>query len=268
MNLTSATQTIEVITSAALSGTVSAFWTDIDKTAATVILPGSAVATITTATTTTLVAAPAANIYRQIAGLSYKNNTLGNQTVTFQKDVGGTNYPLAQAVLAINESLHFESGQGWYVLDATGSRKGIGATGAAGVNGGGTILGSGTSLLDFGAGTSHTTLVVTGQPLILAGSLVYVWVKPETTPEHSADEHLVETLKVFASDIVAGTGFTIHGLNTSELFEPLLPEVSLLGRFSGAGQNTGPGQQKRLRVFGGRGTLISGRYSVGWLYTQ
>lgn len=72
----------------------------------------------------------------------------------------------------------------------------------------------GTAELDFGAhpGATHATVAVTGQAAILAGSLVEAWVRPEATTDHSADEHTVENLIVKARDIVAGTGFTIHGV--------------------------------------------------------
>lgn len=78
---------------------------------------------------------------------------------------------------------------------------------------------TGTGTLDFGAfpGASDTSLVIIGQGAIVAGSLVEAWIFPATTADHSDDEHLVETLKVIAGTIVAGTGFTIYGVNTSQL---------------------------------------------------
>ena len=271
MNLTATTHTLELVTSAATAVVYAVSWTDIDKSgASTVATPGSAQGSIAAATTTTIVSAPGASIYRVVTSLAVKA-TGGAQTVTAQKDVSGTNYPLPSASLATDESLHYEDANGWYVLDATGSRKGVGATGAAGTDGGGTILGSGTSIIDFGSGgASHATLAVTGQTAILAGSLVYCWLKPEATADHSADEHLVETIKVFASDVTAGVGFTLHALNTSEAVAPDIPLESLLGRFSGTGAASGPGQTpgNNLPNRGGTGTLIRGKWSIGWMYTQ
>lgn len=71
----------------------------------------------------------------------------------------------------------------------------------------------GISTLNFGAfpGANHVTVAVTGQTGIVSGSLVEAWIRPEATADHSADEHMVEDLRVYARDIVAGTGFTIHG---------------------------------------------------------
>ena len=70
---------------------------------------------------------------------------------------------------------------------------------------------SGTTTVDFGAfpGKTDTTLAITGQAAIVAGSLVGAWIRPVATADHSADEHRVENLLVVADTIVAGTGFTI-----------------------------------------------------------
>lgn len=72
----------------------------------------------------------------------------------------------------------------------------------------------GTATLDFGVhpGSTHATIAVTGQASIVAGSLVEAWIRPEATADHSADEHMLENLEIVARDIVAGTGFTIHGI--------------------------------------------------------
>jgi hypothetical protein len=80
---------------------------------------------------------------------------------------------------------------------------------------------TGTATLDFGAfpGKSDASVAVTGQTGIVSGSLVEAWIRPVATADHSADEHMLETLKVFAGNIVAGTGFTIYGFNTNQLAE-------------------------------------------------
>jgi hypothetical protein len=80
------------------------------------------------------------------------------------------------------------------------------------------VSASGTTTIDFGAfpGKTDTTVVVTGQAGIVAGSLVGAWLRPVATADHSADEHRVESLAVIADTIVAGTGFTIYGGSTSE----------------------------------------------------
>jgi hypothetical protein len=107
----------------------------------------------------------------------------------------------------------------------------------------------GTVTLDFGAfpGASDASVAVTGQSGILAGSLVEAWLLPAATTDHTADEHLVETIKVVAGNIVAGTGFTIYGVNTSQLNESCDPPWS-------------------DGIRGGRGTRIYGKWNVAWVW--
>jgi hypothetical protein len=75
---------------------------------------------------------------------------------------------------------------------------------------------TGTTTIDFGAfpGKLDTSVAVTGQASIIAGSLVEAWIRPVATALHSADEHVMATtmLEVIAGNIIAGTGFTIYGL--------------------------------------------------------
>lgn len=93
-------------------------------------------------------------------------------------------------------------------------------------------MATGTDILDFGAfpGKSDASVVITGQAAILSGSIVDAWIRPEATADHAADEHLVESLKIFSSDIVEGVGFTIRGFNI------------------------------------GQGTMISGKWTVAWAW--
>src|SRR3989304_1220167 len=89
----------------------------------------------------------------------------------------------------------------------------------------------GTATLDFGAfpGASDTSVAVTGQAGIVAGSLVEAWIRPETNADPTDNEHMVETIKVVAASIVAGTGFTIYGFNTSQMNEPAQPDPGNAG---------------------------------------
>jgi hypothetical protein len=112
MNLTSTNHALELVTSAADSIDFTADFTIIDKTAATDVTPGSNDGNITGATTTTLVSAPAADTYKIVRGVTVRNTGTIDNTVTLQKDVGGTNIPIASVVLAVDES---------FVLDETGA---------------------------------------------------------------------------------------------------------------------------------------------------
>jgi hypothetical protein len=115
-------------------------------------------------------------------------------------------------------------------------------------------MATGTATLDFGAfpGKSDASVAVTGQAAIVAGSLVEAWIRPVDTADHLADEHMVESLKVFAANIQAGTGFTIYGFNTSQLNE------------RSPGGNEGTVIAKGPAV--GLGTLIYGTWTVAWAW--
>ncbi len=121
----------------------------------------------------------------------------------------------------------------------------------------------GTATLDFGAfpGVSDASVAVTGQAAIVAGSLVEAWIRPVDTVDHSADEHMVESLKVFAHSIIAGTGFTISGFNTSEINEPL--ETVGPSRFRSAVTSiygyVSPSK-------GGIGTRLYGVWTIAWAW--
>jgi hypothetical protein len=127
----------------------------------------------------------------------------------------------------------------------------------------------GTATLDFGAfpGSSDTSLFVSS-PSILAGSLVEAWIFPAATTDHSADEHLIESVMVMAGNVVASSGFTIYMSNTSQITEPVQQNIS--GRSGGAtGQAFGRGVQDKAMpsdMNGGIGTRIYGKWSIGWVW--
>lgn len=128
-------------------------------------------------------------------------------------------------------------------------------------------MATGTATLDFGAfpGKSDASVDVTGQGGIVAGSLVEAWIRPVATADHSADEHMLETLNVFAANIVAATGFTIYGFNTSETNEPLERHDNnpLVGQATGQPGNT---RTNALGSVGGQGTRIYGTWTIAWAW--
>ncbi len=93
---------------------------------------------------------------------------------------------------------------------------------------------TGVATLDFGAfpGKSDASVDVTGQASITANSLVEAWVRPVATADHSDTEHMVESLKVVAAQIVAGVGFTIFGFNANQINEPSGQGTRLYGAFT------------------------------------
>jgi len=132
---------------------------------------------------------------------------------------------------------------------------GVSATDSGGITvvtipGGAGSGATGTTTVDFGAfpGKSDTSVAVTGQAAIVAGSIVNAWIRPDATADHSADEHLLETIRIIAGNIVAATGFTIYALNTSEINE--LP-VGWLPQGNKGGD-------------AGKGTRIYGLWTVQW----
>lgn len=131
-------------------------------------------------------------------------------------------------------------------------------------------MATGTVLLDFGAfpGNSDASVVIGGQALILSGSLVEAWIFPIATADHTADEQMLETLRVFAGNIVAGTSFTIYGFNTSEFNEPLIrargrgptaisPNPTLAGQLQSS-------QGFQMPTRGGIGTRLYGTFNIAW----
>lgn len=117
-------------------------------------------------------------------------------------------------------------------------------------SGGGTTVNTGTAEVDFGAaGGADASLAITGQAGILAGSIVWAWLIAAATADHTADEHLVETLEVRTGSIIAGTGFTITLVNSSQLVETPVGAMP---------DNRGGGA--------GRIPRIMGKWKVAWAW--
>lgn len=115
--------------------------------------------------------------------------------------------------------------------------------------------GTGTADLDFGVfpGAIDATVAVTGQTGIVSGSLVEAWIRPVDTADHSADEHLIERLRVIAGNIVAGTGFTIYGFHDN----PIVDRGDSQGRFPAGAPQAG---------LKNHGTKIYGLWKVAWAW--
>lgn len=127
-------------------------------------------------------------------------------------------------------------------------------------------MATGISTIDFGPfpGASDATKLVTGLTGIQADSLVQAEIHPIASADHSADEHMVETIKIVAdpSTIVAGTSVVVRAFNTSELNEPLDagPPVNPLRQVAGSG-STDPQPYR-----GGRGTRLYGVWNFFWVW--
>lgn len=121
----------------------------------------------------------------------------------------------------------------------------------------------GTATIDFGAfpGKSDTSVAVTGQGSILSGSVVNAWLFPAATADHTADEHLVETINIRAGNVIAATGFTIYAVNTSYTNEPVeqLPHPNNDFKVNAIPAKKG--------TVGGIGTRIYGTWNVAWQWS-
>jgi hypothetical protein len=123
----------------------------------------------------------------------------------------------------------------------------------------------GSTTVSFGAfpGASDASVVITGQTAFDAVThQVQAWLRAEDSDDHLAEEHLVETIAVAATDFVTGVGFTIRAWNTSQINEPLLPAG--MSRFRSAA-TTVYGNAGNSR--GGQGTQLYGKWNVNWRWS-
>lgn len=117
--LTSTTDKLQLLTSAAGSIDVAAFYIDRDQSTGSVGAANRQLTTISTATTTDIVAAPGATTTRNIKQLHIRNKhaTIScNVTVIF--DANATDYELHKVTLRPGEALEYVEGVGFYVLAA------------------------------------------------------------------------------------------------------------------------------------------------------
>lgn len=135
--------------------------------------------------------------------------------------------------------------------------------------GGGGAANVGTATVDFGAfpGSWEASVVVTGQAGILATSVVGAWLRPEATADHSADEHAIEmdNVRVWASDIVAGTGFTLRMRYVPMVREPL--SFPGAGRRHVANATAGLNTMQQPTVVpsvGGTMPRLYGQWTLAW----
>lgn len=258
------TQKLELATSTADAIHVVAGWADIDKTAATTYTPGTTDTTLSSATTKTIVAAPStSSIYREVTDISIRNDGAGANTVRVQRDTGGTDVVIESVSLAAGESLRFESRTGWDRYTALGERMVSGRDGADGATGAAGVGTSGTTTIDFGSfpGAPMASVAVTGQATIASDSKTEAWILPAATSDHSADEHLVEPIRVIAGPATAGVGFTIYAFGDSPA-PPPGPDTTIPRRNHG-----GAGRQRPSGVNRYRNPTPHGTFTVAWRWS-
>lgn len=131
--LKATTETLEVVTTTIADIDYSISYADITTTT---FIPSTNEGKITTATTTTVLAAPSASTQRQIKLITIVNrNATTSNTVLVKKDISGTEYFLtAVTTLLAGEVLQYVEGQGWICYSATGEIKSTQELRAAGSN--------------------------------------------------------------------------------------------------------------------------------------
>lgn len=120
LTLNATNKTLELTTGNAVNTDWVVSWVDATTSSFT---PGDDQGTVSTATTTTIVSAPAASTQRGVKSISIYNRGASQQVVTIKKDVAATEYTFFKAILESNESVQWTDGAEWHVFDALGRIK-------------------------------------------------------------------------------------------------------------------------------------------------
>jgi hypothetical protein len=130
--LTSPSDFLELQTGLGVSTDWTCSWVDVNFGASS-FLPGSAEGNVAASIATIIAAPPAPGVQRQIKYLSVVNRDLTlTQTVTIDKNSGAQFNVTGHLPLAPGDSLQYVDSRGFFVLNAQGFEKFIGATGPAG----------------------------------------------------------------------------------------------------------------------------------------
>ena len=89
-----------------------------------------------------------------------------------------------------------------------------------GGGGGGSGLTEGITEVNFGTGmgSNIATVTITGQTGVVASTtIVRASIRPITTVDNNAYEHIIAPIKVSVADLVTGVGFTIYATSTWRL---------------------------------------------------
>ncbi len=120
--LTSTSDVIKVVTATAVTIDVHASYMDYSSSA--VVTAGRLNSAITTATTSTVVTAPASSTTRNVKTLNIKNiHASSSCTITLQHFDGTTTIELRKVTLLAGETLSYVEGEGFAVFDTSGQKK-------------------------------------------------------------------------------------------------------------------------------------------------
>lgn len=121
--LKATTEIIELATSTTADIDYSISYADITTTT---FAPSTSEGKVTTATTTTILSAPAASTQRQVKIITIRNrHASASNTIIVKKDISGTEYYLTPSItLLAGEMAQYIDAEGWIYYSATGSKKG------------------------------------------------------------------------------------------------------------------------------------------------
>ena len=120
ISLTTTSQILEITTTAATA--VDVLVSYVDHTTSGGVL-GDQNTLITTATTTTILASPAASTQRQVKMINIINKGASANTITVKKDISATDYEIVTVTLSKYERLQYLDGLGWTAFANTGAVK-------------------------------------------------------------------------------------------------------------------------------------------------
>lgn len=182
-------ETLEITTSSVADIDYSISYIDVTTTT---FVPSTNEGKILSATTTTVLSAPAASTQRQIKLITITNRHAStSNTVLVKKDIATTNeyYLTPTATLLAGEVMQYVDGQGWKYYSATGAIKGdqtaAGSTNQIQLNSGGILAGdadltwdsSTNDLVLGGVDTSISLAGITNEPTAPASDTLRLYVK-------------------------------------------------------------------------------------------
>jgi hypothetical protein len=148
--LASTSDKLRLTTSATANIDVHASWVDGIST----VTPGRTNTTISSATTTDIVASPGSSIYRTVKALVIRNRHAATANTLTLIHTDGTNaMELVKVVLAAGETLYYEESAGFWITD-TGGRNKVAQYGNVGV-----ASATGTSLVLLGGDITNNNAV-------------------------------------------------------------------------------------------------------------
>lgn len=111
----------------------------------------------------------------------------------------------------------------------------------------------GTATLNFGAfpGSSVTTVDVAA-PGVISTSAVEAWIRPVSTADHTAEDHMAIPMRVVGS-FLSNDNIRIMGFNTNDVTPPLEGQPAM-------------GAQHDAPIFRQPAPMLVGQFNVWWVW--